>query len=263
MFGTSKSTPPSGLLGVWYDLVMNHSFDPSRQDTTQHDSPINQPDVSKYTYSVADTVIAFREASMSITDRTIQRYCQSGKLRALCVDPDTRQPTDKDNYIFLIDPISIPERVAQLREKQEFVSPTVVASSRDITRPVATGHDMSEPVASVEEMQKTESQSNEETDELKKLREQVMSLEIDKRVRDGLLDQMKNDRKELLSQLQQHVETMTNQSREIGQLETRLELSAPMQQSDDENPTPALNPDQPEMRWAGDKDANHQSQYGV
>ena len=87
---------------------------------------------------------------MSITDRTIQRYCHSGKLRAFCVDPDTRQVTDKDNYIFLIDPTSIPERVAQLREKQEFVSPTVVASSRDMARPVATGHDMSEPVAPVE-----------------------------------------------------------------------------------------------------------------
>jgi hypothetical protein len=54
-----------------------------------------------------------------------------------------------------------------------------------------------------------------------------MSLEIDKRVRDGLIDQLKNDRKELLSQLQHHVETITTQSRMIGQLETRLELSAP------------------------------------
>ncbi len=145
---------------------MNTSFDPSRQIATQNDNRIIQPDISKYTYSVADTVIAFREASMSITDRTIQRYCQSGKLRAVCVDPDTRQLTDKDNYIFLIDPTSIPERVAQLREKQEFVSPTVVASSRDTTRPVATGHDMSEPVASDKETPKNEKQSDEDADEV-------------------------------------------------------------------------------------------------
>ena len=105
---------------------MIQPFDPLRQIATQSDPTINQPDIDKYTYSVADTVIAFREASMSITDRTIQRYCHRGKLRAVLVDPDTRQLTDKDNYIFLIDPTSIPERVAQLREKQEFVSPTVV-----------------------------------------------------------------------------------------------------------------------------------------
>ncbi|MCP4182529.1 MAG: hypothetical protein GY761_04330 [Hyphomicrobiales bacterium] len=205
---------------------------------------------------------------MSITDRTIQRYCHSGKLRAVCVDPDTRQPTDKDNYIFLIDPTSIPERVAQLREKQEFVSPTVVASSRDTTRPVATGHDMSVPVAPDEETPNTEKQSDEDADELKQLQEKVMSLEIDKRVRDGLLDQMKNDRKELLTQLQGHVETMTRQSREIGQLETRLELPAPMPQpqsndDDDDATPPPINPYQPEKRREGDNDTNQHSQYGV
>lgn len=237
----------------------------SRRIATQDHSPIVQPDISKYAYSVADTVIAFREASMSITDRSIQRYCQSGKLRAVCVDPDTRQQTDRDNYIFLIDPTSIPERIAQLREKQEFVRPTVVASSRDIARPVATGHDTSEPVVPVKETSKTESQSNEDADELVKLREQVMTLEIDKRVRDGLLGQMKNDRKELLVQLQVHVETLTKQSREIGQLETRLELSAPalQQKSDDNNPPSPINPDQPEMHREGDNDTNHHSQYGV
>ena len=92
-----------------------------------------------------------------------------------------------------------------------------------------------------------------------------MSLEIDKRVRDGLLDQMKNDRKELLGQLQGHVETLTRQSREIGQLETRLELSAPAPapQMDDDNLPPPINSDQPEMRWEGDNDANYHSQYGV
>ncbi len=92
-----------------------------------------------------------------------------------------------------------------------------------------------------------------------------MSLGIDKRVRDALLDQMKNDRKELLGQLQGHVETLTRQSREIGQLETRLELSAPSPQSksDDDIPPPPVNPDQPNMHWEGDNDANHHSQHGV
>ncbi len=242
--------------------------DPPRQIAAPPGNQIDQPDINKYTYSVADAVLAFREASMSITDRTIQRYCQSGKLRALRVDPDTRQPTDKDNYLFLIDPTSIPERVAQLREKQEFVSPTVIAASRDMTRPVATGHDLSEPVAEVEDTQKTGKQTQEEADELKQLREKVMSLEIDKRVRDGLLDQMKDDRKELLSQLQNHVETLTSQSRVIGQLETRLELSAPVPQphSNEGEATPAVEPEQPVMHWqekTGDNGQNHNSQNDV
>jgi len=186
---------------------------------------------------------------MSITERTVQRYCHSGKLRAVRVDPDTRQLTDKDNYLFLIDPASIPERVAQLREKQEFVSPTIVA----------TGHDKSEPVAPVGEQENEQAHS----EELKNLNEKVMSLEIDKRVRDGLLDQMKEDRKELLSQLQSHVETMTGQSRMIGQLETRLELAAPQSPTNDNGKQHAELANRDVDIVKGDNLANHHFQNGV
>ncbi len=200
---------------------------------------------------------------MSITDRTIQRYCHSGKLRAICVDPDSRQLTDTDNYLFLIDPTSIPERVAQLREKQEFVSPTVVATNHDMTRHDANGHEKSEPVAAETNGSNAENPSSDDTKELNRLQEKVMSLEIDKRVRDGLLDQMKNDRKELLLQLQAHVETMTNQSREIGQLETRLELSAPTPKIENDTQRAPTIPAQPEMQWEGDNNPELHSQYGV
>lgn len=203
---------------------------------------------------------------MSVTDRTIQRYCHNGKLRALRVDPDTRQPTDRDNYLFLIDPSSIPERIAQLREKQEFVSPTVVATSHDLTRRVVKGRDTSPPVEPVAAVLGDGNPVEKEASEIAKLKEQVMSLEIDKRVRDGLLDQMKNDRKELLSQLQGHVETMTKQGREIGRLETRLELSAPEPQVIEEEPALVNDPAQPVMRWengGGDNGENYNSRYGV
>ncbi len=239
------------------------SNNPSHPTTTLPDKQIDQLDINKYTYSVADAVLAFHEASMSITDRTIQRYCQSGKLRAIRVDPDTRQPTDTDNYLFLIDPTSIPERVAQLREKQEFVSPTVVATSPDLTRHDASGHDMSESVVAEPNKPNAEKSNPDNIEELDQLREKVMSLEIDKRVRDGLLDQMKNDRKELLSQLQTHVETMTNQSREIGQLETRLELSAPASKTVVGEQQAPNNPAQPEKQLEGDNDQDLHSQYGV
>ena len=82
---------------------MSHPFNLTRQIATPIDNGLEQEEISKFTYSVADAVLAFHEASMSITDRTVQRYCQSGKLRAVRVDPDTRQLTDKDNYLFLID----------------------------------------------------------------------------------------------------------------------------------------------------------------
>jgi len=206
---------------------MNNPFHPSRHDATIPDKHTNEAGVDRFTYSVADAVIAFREASMSITERTVQRYCQSGKLRAVQVDPDTRELTDKDNYLFLIDPASIPERVAQLREKQEFIKPTVVAASHDMSRQDAARRDESQAVASDNKDDESEVKPAETDAEHETLRQKAMSLEIDKRVRDGLIEQLQNDRKELLTQLQHHVETITTQSRMIGQLETRLELSAP------------------------------------
>ena len=258
------ASPPSRLFPLLcYNKLMFTLNDRPRQIAASSDNEPEQQDTNKYTYSVADAVLAFREASMSITDRTIQRYCHSGKLRAIRVNPDSRQPTDTDNYLFLIDPTSIPERVAQLREKQEFVSPTVVVTSPDLTRHDANGHDVSEPVAAEPKAPNVEKSSPDNTEELDQLREKVMSLEIDKRVRDGLLDQMKNDRKELLSQLQTHVETMTNQSRKIGQLETRLELSAPAPKTEVEKQQAPNNPAQPEMSLEGDNDPDLHSQYGV
>jgi hypothetical protein len=206
---------------------MNNPFHPPRHAATHTDNSINEIELDRFTYSVADAVLAFREASMSITERTVQRYCQSGKLRAVQVDPDTRGLTDKDNYLFLIDPASIPERVAQLREKQEFIKPTVVAASHDMSRQDAARRDESQAVASDNKDVENEGNTAETDAEHETLRQKAMSLEIDKRVRDGLIDQLKNDRGELMSQLQHHVETITTQSRMIGQLETRLELSVP------------------------------------
>lgn len=206
---------------------MNDPFYPSRHDATLPDKETNEADVDRFTYSVSDAVLAFREASMSITERTVQRYCQSGKLRAVRVDPDSRELTDKVNYLFLIDPASIPERVAQLREKQEFIKPTVVAASHDMSRQDAARRDKSQAVASDNKEAESDVRPAETDAEHETLRQKAMSLEIDKRVRDGLIDQLKNDRVELLSQLQHHVETITTQSRMIGQLETRLEISTP------------------------------------
>ena len=59
------------------------------------------------------------------------------------------------------------------------------------------------------------------------LRSKVQSLEIDKAVRDRMLDQMKEDRQQLLGQLEGHVQTMIEQGRTIGKLETRLALALP------------------------------------
>lgn len=205
------------LYGMIYLMIPSH-------DTPRHAaSPSDKaPDIARYTMPVAEAVVAFRDEGLSVTDRTIQRYCHSGKLRAIRVDPDTRQPTDKDAYVFLIDPSSIPERISQIREKQEFARTTVVATDRDESRNDAAGRDRSGQDAAA-----SEQPGGANDGEVEALRNEVQSLKIDKAVRDQMIEQMKEDRASLLGQLESHVQTMVEQGKTIGQLETRLQILAP------------------------------------
>ena len=207
------------------------SNDPSRQDATPHyGDPSEAPDgkehhsptaeTDRYTLSVAEAVEIFRTEGLSLTDRTIQRYCQTGKLSALRVDPDTRLLTKSDKYVFVIDPASIPKRISQIREKQEFANPTVVATRREETRLDAKSRDNSRHDVA-------DANPGMESEQVAKLQELINSLQIDKAVRDGLIKQLQDDRQNLFTQLEAHVRTMNEQSRLIGSLEAKLELSAP------------------------------------
>lgn len=59
---------------------------------------------------------------------------------------------------------------------------------------------------------------------IKELEEKTMHLEIDKRAREQIINMLKEDRETLFVQVSNHVRTITDQARVIGQLETRLEL---------------------------------------
>ncbi|PLX32684.1 MAG: hypothetical protein C0605_17670 [Hyphomicrobiales bacterium] len=199
--------------------------DKERQGPTPTENLEDKPDLSRFTHSVAEVVITFKQAGMSISDRTVQRYCHSQKLKAIKVDPDTRQSTDRDNYLFLIDPSSIGERIAALREKGEISGATDDATRRVLTRHVATSRDKSEG----EEQPKKESRGVEDEGKIEKLQEKIRSLEIDKAVRDARLEQFEKDREQLLGQIGEHMDYVSKLSREIGSLETKLQLAAPQQ----------------------------------
>ena len=59
---------------------------------------------------------------------------------------------------------------------------------------------------------------------IKELEDKAMHLEIDKRAREQIINMLKEDRETLFGQVSNHVRTITDQARIIGQLETRLEL---------------------------------------
>lgn len=190
--------------------------DTTRQVAPARDEPRQAPplDPAHFTMTVDDASARFAEAGLPRSVRSIQRYCQRGHLTCTTVDTEISE-------MYLIDPESVERRIQELQQI-EFVTraPGVSrqgAPSRDMSRHDATVRDTPRQEVAPEKIEAYERR-------IKELEEKAMHLEIDKRAREQIINMLKEDRETLFVQVSNHVRTITDQARVIGQLETRLEL---------------------------------------
>jgi hypothetical protein len=190
--------------------------DTARQVAPQRDEPRQTPplDPAHFTMTVDGASARFAEAGLPRSLRTIQRYCQRGHLTCTTVDTEIAE-------MYLIDPESVERRIQELQQI-EFVTRTTGLSrqdapSRDMSRHDATVRDTPRQEVAPEKIEAYERR-------IKELEEKAMHLEIDKRAREQIINMLKEDRETLFVQVSNHVRTITDQARVIGQLETRLEL---------------------------------------
>ena len=175
-------------------------------------------DTSRFTLTVDQVAEQFATAGLPITQRTVQRYCSSGKIDCIRIDPDTRLPTEKNAYTFLIDPASLSKRMEELRERREFVTPTGDASPGDTSRHDAPGRD------------ETRHDEPENPSRIEELEEENLQLKIDKAGKEQFIKHLVNERKQTVGQL-------TEQGRQIGILQTRLQqIEAPKEPVRDAEP---------------------------
>ncbi len=198
-------------------------------------------DFDHYKMTVAEARAEFQSGGIEVTERTIQRYCNSGKLHAVKVDTETRQPADREPTMFLIDATTVGTRIQALIDARANAAPTQRPSESDNA---ANGRDDGAA-------ERDGVATGREESAVEELKTKIQSLEIDKAVRDRMLEQVKEDRKELLDQLRGFVDRVTEQAHKIGQLETKLELAAPA-------PEP-----EPEETGRGDSPHPEPSQFGV
>jgi hypothetical protein len=208
------------------------NIDPSRhiRDVARHAPPLSeQPDsaedLSRYSYSVAQTVNAFFREGISVSERSIQRYCDSGKLKAVKINPDTREPTANGYYVYFIDPDSIPDRIAQLREKQDFAHPTVSSPIADMSRQDDAGSGVTRHAEPSQQSDTLENgkDSDELHSQINELKKEKKSLEIDKAARDQIVEFLQDDRKKVFEQLNESMGVVSEQGKQIGRLEERLQ----------------------------------------
>mgnify|MGYP001214780110 FL=1 len=218
--------------------------DTARQVAPQRDEPRQAPplDPAHFTMTVDDASARFAEAGLPRSLRSIQRYCQRGHLTCTTVDTEIAE-------MYLIDPESVERRIRELQQI-EFVTRTTglsrqAAPSRDTSRHGATVRDVSRQEVAPEKIEAYERR-------IKELEEQAMHLEIDKRAKEQIINMLKDDRETLFAQVSNHVRTITDQARVIGQLETRLELGPGRIVEEQPRPAerpPVQEPEQPPLTY--------------
>lgn len=218
--------------------------DAAHQVAPQRDEPRQATplDPTHFTMTVEAASARFAEAGLPRSLRSIQRYCQRGHLTCTTVDTEIAE-------MYLIDPESVERRIRELQQI-EFVTRTTGLSrqdapSRDVSRHDATVRDTSRQEVAPEKIEAYERR-------IKELEEKTMHLEIDKRAKEQIINMLKDDRETLFAQVSNHVRTITDQARVIGQLETRLELGPGRIVEEQPRPAerpPVQEPEQPPLTY--------------
>jgi hypothetical protein len=162
----------------------------------------------------------FEHAGLPRDKRSIQRYCDLGKL-------DCEKNAEEN--IYYITPASVERLIGKIKELQaRHAAPLVVAPgparSDGVRHPATTPrHEHDEPPAPLPQP---------DTTKIKELEDKLFNLEVDKRatekVNNLLRQQIKEDREQYFQQIQTFAKELGETKQVVGQLETQLrQLTAP------------------------------------
>ncbi len=214
---------------------------------------------NRFTLTVDDVVAEFARNGFIVPPRTIQRWCQTSKLSSIKVDKETLLPTDREPWKLLIDATSVATRIATERDNPDCVLKTTGTTGRI---PDAAERDADATPKSVDALA---SQREREGDDglrtrIKDLESENVMLKIDNSAREQIIAQVKDDRKELIEQLQGFVDKIADQSLRIGQLQEQLtQLEAPKHHSGPD----ASESQAPPQQGVGDKYQPSDRRFGV
>ena len=197
----------------------------------------------RFTMTVDDAIAEFSRNGFLVAPHTIQRWCQASKIDAIKVDANTLLPTNREPWKLLIDASSVASRIATERDNPNTALKTISLTSRDAAAPERAsdafrrGGDAT--LARKENSTDWEREGeSERVERIKELEKENMMLKIDNSARDQVIAQVKEDRKELIDQLQGFVDKIADQSLKIGQLrEKLLQLGAPSDEGGENSAT--------------------------
>jgi hypothetical protein len=187
------------------------------QRPTMTDNDRQRPTLSDrrsehHTVTSREVMKLFELANLPRSQRSIERYCKEGKLDCF-VDPDEQR--------YYVTQASVDLLIGQLKEIQARHHQEI------IVEPFRTGPTSTDDVrqrATSPEIPHKETGTYEVR--IKELEDKVFHLSVEKEAKDQVVtmlrDQIKEDRAQYTTLIQESTEKLAKYSRQVGQLETRL-----------------------------------------
>lgn len=173
----------------------------------------SERDTARHTLTVKQAADLFTQLGSPRSARSVQRFCEQNLIDAISVTRENGTPQ------YFIDPQSVERYAAELKQLQDISNIGNDVARHDTLERDTARHDtpkvetppMPEPAPTIDH-EKVELQKRIGT-----LEQENVQLQIDNRARVVVINQMAEERRGFFEQL-------TEKSREIGRLETRLEM---------------------------------------
>jgi chromosome segregation ATPase len=153
----------------------------------------------KHALTTKDVQVLFDRAGLPRNQRSIERYCKSGKLDAF-YEPDEQR--------YFVTQESAERLISQLKEIQTRIQQSAHAVSNE--KPLAD-HDRQRPTMSAYDDRAVKNEDS----RIRELENQIRDLQITNKAKDMFIDRLQNERDSFLSELM-------DRSERIGRLETQL-----------------------------------------
>lgn len=190
-------------------------------------------DTSHYSLTIEDAVLMFQEAGLPRTKRSIQKACKRGHLDCTLSDTDTGQ-----RYFITED--SVRRRIDELNQIDQYEHEDAAgrgasrqdAERRGKARPDAAIRDSSENT----ETEETDSEKGGLQERIRDLELEVVNLKIDNKGKEMFINQMVQERQQLLTQVREGWREAVRISSQAGRLEARLALHEPRPETNGREP---------------------------
>jgi len=178
-------------------------------------APTPQP---THTLTIPEVVARFADAGVPRAARTIQTYCKTGTLDCITV-PGALGPK------YLINEQSVDDRIQEFVQMRDLLAASTFDG--DSARHSALKRAPTRSSAQERADDGVAEPAPENLAEMRKLKDEVLSLTSEVRARDAFINMLQIEKKDQFEQLWKYTAKIADQGREIGNLEARLSLNAP------------------------------------